>query len=118
MAKRKSKGRKGTGGSHVSNGMSNRNGTNGGSGAKALGALNNGLGLPFLSRLTPQQIAVITAILANALSVESILVDKDKTVQIILEGSLRRKTKMDKLLAEMSELSIGDLLDSISFLSK
>jgi hypothetical protein len=64
-------------------------------------------------RLTPQQLSVIIGILTQALTVDSIMIDKDKNVEIVLAGSLRKKTKMDRLLAEMTELSIGDLLDSI-----
>lgn len=63
--------------------------------------------------LSAQQIAVITALLFNTLEVESVLVDKDQTVQVLLQGSLRRKTRMDKLLDEVSEMPVGDLLDSL-----
>lgn len=63
--------------------------------------------------LTPEQIAVIAALLTNTLSVDSVLLDKDQNVQIVLGGTLRQKTKMDQLLGEMKSLSIGDLLDSI-----
>jgi hypothetical protein len=65
------------------------------------------------SKVSPQQLAVIVGLLTQALSVDSILIDKDKNVEIVLGGSLRKKTQMDRLLGEMSELSIGDLLDSI-----
>lgn len=63
---------------------------------------------------TPQQLAVIAALLTNALTVRSILIDSDQTVQIVLEGSIRKKTKADRLLSELSEISLGDLLQAVS----
>lgn len=64
-------------------------------------------------KLSPQQAAVITALLLDALKVDSVLVDKDQTVQIVLQGSLRKKTRMDEIMDEMSEMTLGDLLDSL-----
>jgi hypothetical protein len=72
-------------------------------------------GVPLsLGKLSPQQLAVITALLSNALKVDSVLVDRNKDLQIVLTGTLRRKTKTDKLLEELEEINIGDLLDAIS----
>ena len=72
-------------------------------------------GLPLsLGKLSPQQLAVITALLSNALKVDSVLEDRNKDLQIVLTGTLRRKTKTDKLLEELEEINIGDLLDAIS----
>lgn len=63
--------------------------------------------------LSPQQIAVITALLLNTLQVQSVLVDKEQTVEVLLVGSLRRKTKIDRLLDEMSDVPVGDLWDAL-----
>lgn len=72
-------------------------------------------GLPLsLGKLSPQQLAVITALLSNALKVDSVLVDRNKDLQVVLTGTLRRKTKTDKLLEELEDINIGDLLDAIS----
>jgi hypothetical protein len=62
--------------------------------------------------LSPLQITVIAALLANALTVESILVDKDQRIEIVLEGSVKKKTRLDKLLNELNNYSLGDILDS------
>lgn len=64
-------------------------------------------------KLSPQQIAVVAALLTNSLIVQSILIDKDQTVEIVLQGTLRRKTRMDDLLEELQDMSVGDILDSI-----
>ncbi|MFD1174730.1 hypothetical protein ACFQ3W_00200 [Paenibacillus puldeungensis] len=74
---------------------------------------SNGLDLSFLAGLTPQQLAVITGLLSQALSVDSVLIDKNKNIQIVLGGSLRKKTKADKLLNELSDVTLGEILDSI-----
>ncbi|WP_052144838.1 hypothetical protein [Halalkalibacter okhensis] len=67
------------------------------------------------AKLTPNQIAVITAILTNALSVQSILVDKDKTIQVLLEGSLtvQKKSELDKLIDQVRDVPVGDFLSSL-----
>jgi hypothetical protein len=62
---------------------------------------------------TAQQLAVMIGLLSGKLEVDSVMLDKDKNVEIVLAGSLRKKTKMDRLLSEMSDETIGDLLDSI-----
>lgn len=90
-------------------GNSNGNGNGGKNNGSPLGGLPLGLG-----KLTPQQLAVITALLTNALSVDSVLVDKDQTIEIVLSGSLRRKNKTDKLVEELSGITVGELLDAIS----
>ncbi|WP_096201374.1 hypothetical protein [Bacillus sp. FJAT-45350] len=62
-------------------------------------------------KLSPQQIAVVAAILFNALYVQSVLVDKDQTVVVLLEGSLKKENEgMEKLLNEVRGLSLGELL--------
>lgn len=63
--------------------------------------------------LSTQQIAVITALLLNVLEVESVLIDNEQTVEIVLSGSLKRKTKMDKMLDEMSDMPVKDLWDAL-----
>lgn len=100
-----------SGGQKGKNGSSGKNGKNG---KPDKGALFPA-GLPLsLGKLSPQQLAVITALLSNALKVDSVLVDRNKDLQIVLTGTLRRKTKTDKLLEELEEINIGDLLDAIS----
>lgn len=63
--------------------------------------------------LSPQKIAVITALLMNSLQVESVLFSKDQTVEVLLQGSLKRTTKMDKLLDDISGLPVADLWDAL-----
>lgn len=59
-----------------------------------------------LQNLTPSQVLVIAAILGGVLEVDSILVDREQTVQILLEGSLKQKENADQELEDMLN-SIG-----------
>ncbi|MGG3282773.1 hypothetical protein [Paenibacillus solani] len=65
-----------------------------------------------LPKLSPAQIAVVVGILTNALKVNSVLVDKDQRVEILLEGSLRKKTKADKLAEDLDDISVSDLIEA------
>ncbi|MBN3522305.1 hypothetical protein [Paenibacillus apiarius] len=70
------------------------------------------------TKLSVEQIAVIAALLTNSLKVQSILVDRNQVVEVLLTGSLRKKTQMDQLIEQISDLSIGDLLESLNNLNK
>jgi len=63
-------------------------------------------------KLTPQQIAVIIGLLTNVLEVNSVLLDKDQRIEIVLEGSIRKKTKADVIAEELGEISVGDLIEA------
>lgn len=65
-----------------------------------------------LPNLSPQQLAVVVGILTNALDVESVLVDRDQKVEILLIGTLRRKTKADRIAEELGDMSVGDLIQA------
>lgn len=60
--------------------------------------------------LTPAQIMVISGILTDVLSVQSLLVDRDQSVQIILEGSLKRKTELEKTLDDIGDKSFDEVM--------
>jgi hypothetical protein len=63
--------------------------------------------------LTPQKVLVILGLLTGALEVKSVTVDKDQIVDILLEGTLKRKTKLDKMLDEIGSMSFDDVLKAI-----
>ncbi|ARK31482.1 hypothetical protein [Halalkalibacter krulwichiae] len=67
------------------------------------------------AKITPNQIAVITALLTNALRVQSILIDKDKTIQVLLEGSLQvqKQSELDKLVDQVRDVPVGDFISSL-----
>lgn len=68
---------------------------------------------PKKPRLTPNQVAVIAALLTNALHVQSILIDKDQTIQVLLEGSLRQKSELDKLVDQVRDVPVGEFISSL-----
>ncbi|MBM7600248.1 hypothetical protein JOC34_002639 [Virgibacillus halotolerans] len=65
-------------------------------------------------KLSPQQIAVITAILFNVLEVNAVLIDKDQLVEVSLIGSLKRKSRLDKLLDEISDMPVKDVWNALN----
>lgn len=61
-----------------------------------------------LSHITPAKVLVIAGFLAGALEVRSVMIDRDQIVNILLEGSLKRKTKLDKMLDEIGKMPFDD----------
>jgi hypothetical protein len=59
--------------------------------------------------LTPSQILIIAAFLAGVLEVNSVLVDKQQDIEIVLTGSLKRKTQSDPI----GEKAGGHPLDQV-----
>lgn len=63
--------------------------------------------------MTSSQALVVLGILGGVLTVESLQIDKNQTVYIVLQGSLKRKTKMDKILDQMGSLSFGEVMKAL-----
>ncbi|OEH86831.1 hypothetical protein BHU72_00765 [Desulfuribacillus stibiiarsenatis] len=63
--------------------------------------------------LSPASMLVILAVLSGSLTVDSISIDKDKTVQVLLAGSLRRKTELDKMLDAIGEMPFETVLKAM-----
>lgn len=70
--------------------------------------------LASFGKLTPQQIIVIAGLLTNSLSVDSVLIDKNQEIEVVLVGSLRRKTRLDRLMDEVSQMNVGELIESLT----
>lgn len=58
---------------------------------------------PFLG-LNPSELLVIAGLIGGVLEVDSVLVDRDQTVQIILSGSLKRKTQLDMMMEQIGKM--------------
>lgn len=65
------------------------------------------------NNLTSGQILVIIALLGGVLEVESVLVDKDQEVQIILSGSLKRKTQLDKIMDQVGSQPFDKVMKNL-----
>ncbi len=63
--------------------------------------------------LTPQKALVILGLLAGVLEVKSVLIDRDQIINILLDGSLKRKTRLDKMLDEIGNMPFEEVLTAI-----
>jgi len=64
-------------------------------------------------KLSPQKVLVILGLIAGVLEVRSVLVDRNQAVQILLDGSLKRKTRLDKMLDEIGGMPFDEVLKAI-----
>lgn len=62
---------------------------------------------------SPQKLLVILGLLAGTLEVQSIQINRNQTVDILLGGSLKRKTKLDSCLDEIGAMPFDDVLKAI-----
>lgn len=60
--------------------------------------------------LAPAELLVIAGILGGVLEVATILIDRDQAVQIRLDGSLRRKTDLDRAMDKIGGYSFDEVL--------
>ena len=65
------------------------------------------------SPITPSQFLVIIGLLFGTLSVNSVLVDKEQNVNIVLAGTLRRPTEMETILDNMGNLSFDQVMRAL-----
>lgn len=67
--------------------------------------------------LTPSTALVTAGLLTGALIVDSVLVDRNQTIQIVLEGSLKiekkEKTKMDMILEEVGSMPFDQVMKAL-----
>jgi len=63
--------------------------------------------------LTPQKVLVILGVLGGVLEVDSILFDRNQVAQILLQGSLKRETILDKILDEIGSMPFDDVLRAV-----
>lgn len=66
-----------------------------------------------LSQLTPSKILVIAGLLGDALTVDSISVDRDQNIEIVLIGSLKQKTQLEKVMDQVGKLPFDEVMKSI-----
>ncbi len=63
--------------------------------------------------LTPSQLLIIAGFLGGVLNVDSVLVSRDQVIQIVLSGSLKRKTQLDKIMEQIGKLPFDQVVKSI-----
>ena len=65
--------------------------------------------------LTPPQILVIAGLLAGALEVDSVSVDRDQSIGISLRGTLRRKTPVEEFMQQIGQLPFDQVMKAIMY---
>lgn len=63
--------------------------------------------------ITPAQALVIVGIIGGVLEVDSVLVDKDQVVQIVLAGSLKQKTELEKMFDNIGSMPFDEVLKAM-----
>lgn len=63
--------------------------------------------------ITPHKALVIFGLLAGVLEVKSVMIDRDQIINILLDGSLKRKTRLDKMLDEIGDMPFDEVLGAI-----
>ena len=66
-----------------------------------------------LLQITPATALVIAGLLTDVLQVNSILISKDQHIEILLIGSLERKTPLDLILEQVGPMPFDDVLKAI-----
>lgn len=65
------------------------------------------------SGIHPSQALIIGALLAGVLEVASVLVDRDQTIEIVLTGSLKKKTDLEKLLDQIGSRPFDEVVKAM-----
>lgn len=63
--------------------------------------------------ITPSQALVIGGILGGVLEVTSVLVGRDQTVEILLSGSLKQKTELEKMLDQIGNMPFDEVVKAM-----
>ncbi|MCR4434723.1 MAG: hypothetical protein QHH06_03875 [Clostridiales bacterium] len=63
--------------------------------------------------ISPEKALVIAGLLGGVFEVTSVLVDKRQRVEILLSGSLRRKTQLDMLMDQIGQLPFDEVVRAI-----
>ncbi|QGG48771.1 hypothetical protein [Heliorestis convoluta] len=60
--------------------------------------------------IKPEVALVILGLLSDNLQVNSVVVNRDQTVQIVLDGTLRNKTSLDQALGYVGQHSFDEVM--------
>lgn len=63
--------------------------------------------------LTAAQALVILGIVTNALDINSILIGREQNIEIVLAGSLKQKTELQKTIEGIGKLPFADVLKAV-----
>ncbi|HEX2945590.1 MAG TPA: hypothetical protein VHT96_06515 [Clostridia bacterium] len=63
--------------------------------------------------INPSQALIIGAMLAGVLEVTSVLIDRNQTIEIVLTGSLKRKTELEKILDQIGSKTLDEVVKAM-----
>ena len=75
---------------------------------------NNGTGC---LNLLPSEFLVIAGIICDVLQVELVLITRRQTIEIVLTGSLQRRTQLDKVMEQIGKMPFDKVIQSIMICS-
>lgn len=74
---------------------------------------NNAQSISDCINLGPAQILVIAGFLTGVLQVDSILVNRQQVIEIVLTGSLKKPTQLDKVMEQVGKMPFERVMQSI-----
>jgi hypothetical protein len=63
--------------------------------------------------LLPSELLVIAGIVCDALQVASVLVNRNQAIEIVLVGSLKKRTQLDKVMEQIGKMPFDQVVKSI-----
>ncbi|MGE5583022.1 MAG: hypothetical protein ACM3X9_10880 [Bacillota bacterium] len=63
--------------------------------------------------LLPSELLVIAGIICDVLQVNSVLVDRNQSVEIVLVGTLKRRTQLDKVMQQIGKMPFDQVVQAI-----
>jgi hypothetical protein len=63
--------------------------------------------------LLPSELLVIAGIVCDVLQVNSVLVSRNQTIEIVLTGSLKRRTQLDKVMQQVGQMPFDQVMKCI-----
>lgn len=63
--------------------------------------------------LNPSQLLIIAGFLTGTLQVESVLVNRNQSIEIVLVGTLKKKTQLDKLMGQVGKMPFERVVQAI-----
>jgi hypothetical protein len=63
--------------------------------------------------VSPSQLLVIAGLISGVLEVDSVLVDRDQNIEIVVTGALKRKTQLDMVMEQIGSMPFDRVVKSI-----
>ncbi len=64
--------------------------------------------------LNPTQLLIIAGLLTGVLDVEAVQISRDQSIDIVLTGTLKRKTQLDMIMSQIGKLPLDQVIKMIS----